>query len=224
MALTTLVVVVALLVGQSLLGFTHSTKAAGGGGGNGCAGIPQGICQYKGNTAEADFNEISPDGCIQTSFHLTVSEDVTTTPPDPRVSGKTAFAYLNQYDACNNVYVLALTGFASTVDFQATRVTQATLDATVEADDGNGNIIPMVVQLSWQGIGGTATSIQDDFFRSPAEVMHSKFTSISRQATVTGSITVGTTVFTLPGDGAGDETVTALLYYVQQGTLELYRS
>ena len=226
-SLSTLMVVVALLVAQSVFGWGHGTpgaKAAGGGGSGDCAGIPQGVCHFKGNTAEMNFAFTSPDGCIQTTGRLVVSEDVTTTPPDSRVTGESAFAFLDEFDACTQSYLLSVEGFASSVAFQATQVTHATLDATIESTDANNNPAPMTVHLTWQGIGGTTTSIIDEYFKSPTELMIFKNRGSTRTAIVTGTITVGTIVVAAPttdGDAGG---MSGDLSYGVQGSLQLSRS
>lgn len=161
---------------------------------------------------------------IQTTGRLVVSEDVTTTPPDARVTGKSAFAFLDEFDACTRTDLLSVEGFASEVDFQAIRVTQATLDATIDSEDVNNNPAPMTVHLSWQGVGGTTTSIITEYFKSPTVLMIFSNRGSTRSAIVTGTITVGTIVVAAPtsdGDAGG---MSGDLSYGTQGSLQLSRS
>lgn len=223
-ALSTVIVVAALLAAQSALGLGHSTKAAGGGGGGGCAGVAAAVCHFKGNTAEARFTATSPDGCVQTTFSLTVSEDVTMTPPDPRVSGATAFAELTAFNECTENYVFFIDGFASAVSFQATQVTLARLEATIAGDDGSGTTVPITVDLTWKGIGGTAKTVQDTSFKSPVEQDRTRFDAISRDAQVSGTIAAQDTVYTSSTSGGISVTMTGDLFSVTEGSWEHSRS
>lgn len=220
----TLIVVVALLVAQSALGFGRGTPAAqaaggGGGGSGGCAGVAAAICHLKGNTADAELNFISPDGCIQTTGRVFVVENATSTPPNAKVSGNTLFMYVDQYDLCAGTPLLSASAFASGVDYKAARLAQASVDATLDGqDDLTGAPVSISLQMSWQGIGGTTTTMDRSYYRSPTLLTTYRYAATSRYALVTGSFTVGTTVIATPPNGGSWGGMSGSLFDVQDGS------
>ena len=206
-----LIVVASVLAVRALPGgqTAHAASASGvspnsGGGGGGCVSSTTPVCTFHGNGADAFFSSSSPDGCVQTNGSLFAAENVTHSPPGPGVSGTTALVFISQFNVCIGTDLLEASGFASGVNFQFSRLDSASLNAAIPATDNlTGNPLTVNVNLTWQGIGGTSTSMDNNHFFSPGFIEITHFVGSSRAAIVTGSISFGTTSFASPNSGGG---------------------
>ena len=220
---STLVLIVALLFAQTLLGFGNHTQAAGGGGGpgsGGCAGVSAAICHFKGTSAQATFLYTSADGCTQINGQVMATEDASSMPPNQKVSGNTVFFDLAEYDVCDGTYLLAVDENASGVDFKADSLAQASVDATIEGEDQTGAPVQVTVHMTWQGIGGTTTTMDHTYFKSPQILSIYRYKAVGRDAIVTGTFTVGSTVISTPPGGDFGGGMDGSLFDVQDGSFQ----
>jgi hypothetical protein len=104
------------------------------------------------------------------------------------------------FDNCN--LVLLRSGFGSTnvVDFQMdSGLVAAHASATVPAtDDQHGTTIYLYMNLDWSGFGDITTLRVKDHFDTPPFSVNFRAKGSFRGATVSGSISDGTTNFTPP--------------------------
>ena len=229
--LSTLVLVSAMLVVHALPGASPAANVAhaSGGGGGGCATTSGPSCTFKGNTATVDFFLSSPDGCVQTSGFLEVMQNVTHNPPDPTVSGNTAFVSISQNNFCTGTFLDA-SGQASGVNFQADQaLTTASLnDSITVVDFFSGNTFTLTVNLTWQGVGAVSKLVDSTHFRTPGTIINSHFSGTSRAANVSGSLGFGAANIASPtnfsgggGGGGGGGFFGGELQYAQGGSVDI---
>src|SRR5689334_17446739 len=111
---------VLVLVGAGL--FVHALPGRGkaanvahasGGGGGGCFSTTSPVCHFKDQFANADFQTVSPDGCIVTDAFVFASNNVTR----PSTSGSGSFANINlfAFNQCTGVGLVSAFGGSSAI-------------------------------------------------------------------------------------------------------------
>ncbi len=158
--------------------------------------------KFKGNSADAFFSSF--DGCVLTEVSIFASEGVFKSGPGRGTESSATSLFISQFDFCADAQVLAAEGFAdlSPSDFEvANKLSSATLDATVNVFDFvSGSSFDVDVNLTWTATGGLSRQNVNNHFTSPGCKVHSRFRGTSREATVSGSISDGSTNFT-PEEG-----------------------
>ena len=127
------------------------------------------------------------------------------------------------YDICN--LILLRSGFGSTnvINFQMdSGLVAAHASATVPAgDDQNGTTIYLYVNLDWSGFGDITKLRVKDHFDTPSFSVNFRAKGSFRDATVSGSVSDGTTNFT-PVD-ATPGWLSATLQVVSQASVTIQR-
>ena len=229
LVLGTLVLVSAMLVSHALPGASRTGNVAhASGGGGGCVSTTGPVCTFKGNTAVVDFFLSSPDGCVQTSGFIEVAQNVTHNPPDPTVSGNTAFVSVFQDNFCTGTF-LDGSGQASGVNFQADKdLNSASLNDSIPVVDFNtGNTFTLTVNLTWQGVGAVSKLVDSNHFRTQGTIINSHFSGTNRAANVSGTLGFGTANIASPinfsggGGGGGGGFFGGELEYAQSGSVDI---
>ena len=161
--------------------------------------------KFRDEGAFAFFSSV--DGCILTDVSIFASDSNSQTPPGPGSPSSGTGLFISQYNLCTGEQLLGAEGFAPLADpdFQISgRFESATLSATVSVFDYvSGNTFDVFVDLTWTGVG--SLSREGFKFRShlPGCKVHTRFRGTFRSAEVSGTVSDGTTNFTLePGSGA----------------------
>jgi hypothetical protein len=150
----------------------------------------------------ASFSVVAPSTCVTTSVFVSADTSVGTAPSDPRYSPPGVQVALTRVDTCAKRTLLSASG---SVAFDGDELEMigdlegARLRATVPATDAaTGATILARIDLVWKGDGPVETSSGSPAPPGPGPMpIGSRF----REATVSGSVSDGTTRF-VPGPSA----------------------
>ncbi len=204
MPLSMLVVIAALSVlGYSMQNTNQAVRASGGGGGGGGQADPcyyasgsTRVCQFKGFSTKAFYSSVDKTTCasgIYTDYSVYATDNVVTDPAYPTASGPMVTVFYGTWDSCN--YRFISNEATAPADLQTTgNLGSANLQATVQLYDWSNNPGRKVtVNLTWVGLGPLSTTVDNITDRTGDSVFRSRFTGSDRLATVTGTISDGTT-------------------------------
>jgi hypothetical protein len=162
------------------------------------------VFKLKDLLADAQFTSLDSTGCIQTDvvvFAGSAKIKDTGSPLDVEPMVNVTYSVFN---LCN--LVLLRSGFGSTSglvvpNFQMdSGLVAAHASATVPvSDDQNGTTIYLYVDLDWSGFGDILKLRLKEFVDTPPFSVKMRAKGNYRQATVSGSVTDGTTNFTPAG-------------------------
>lgn len=200
MALSTIVLVVMLtVIGSSMQKSTNPVRASGsGGGGDPCYGATGSTpsCHFKGFTAEADSSNLDQTTCasgIYTTYSVYATDNVMTDPSPYIATGPLVSVFYGQWNSCTYSYTTYQVTAPAAIQ-KTGNLESASLQATVQLHDWSNNPGPTVtINLTWDGFGPLGTMADDMTYRTGDFVYKSRFTGSSRMATVTGTISDGTT-------------------------------
>jgi hypothetical protein len=213
------VVGVAGVVGYNMQHTAAPAHASGVGGGGPCVvqtgGAP--VCHFKGFTADANYSSVDRSTCsngIYTYFAVQVFDGVQINPSSSTTGDPLVYVYFSQYNNCtysNNWYY----GETTTADIKTTgNLGSATVKATVPLADWNQNPGPTVtVDVAWTGFGDTSSVMDVQSRRDGGLMTISRFTASNRMAVVSGTISDGTTAYTIA--------TTSVIKDVQSGTVQI---
>jgi hypothetical protein len=178
------------------------------------------VFKAKDHLADAQFTSLDFTGCIQTDVVVFAgSSRIKDTGSPPDVEPMVNVTY-SVFDICN--LVLLRSGFGSTnvVNFQMdSGLVAAHASATVPAtDDQNGTTINLYVNLDWSGVGDILNLRVKEFVDTPPFSVKMRAKGSFRDATVSGSVSDGTTNFTPAGSA-----VSATLQVVSQASVTIQR-
>jgi hypothetical protein len=151
--------------------------------------------QFKGLTAEADFDTLDPSGCIETMVSLIAVNGSIKQDGGP-VASSGMFMFISQANNCTQTQLILadegvpLSPGALNID---SSLKAATLKATVNVTDLVSNTsLPVAISLTWTGSGQLANFEDHSNFRQPAFGFKSTIrdSGTFRPATATGSITL----------------------------------
>jgi hypothetical protein len=170
--------------------------------------------------ADAQFTSLDFTGCIQTDVVVFAgSATIKDTGSPPTVEPMVNVTYAVN-DICN--VILLRSGFGSTnvINFQMdSGLVAAHASATVPAgDDQNGTTINLYVNLDWLGVGDILNLRVKEFVDTPPFSVKMRAKGRFRDATVSGSVSDGTTNFTPAGSA-----VSATLQVVSQASVTIQR-
>jgi hypothetical protein len=159
------------------------------------------VFKLKDQLADAQFTSFDSTGCIRTDvvvFAGSAKIKDTGSPLDVEPMVNVTYAV---NDICN--FVVLRSGFGSTnvINFQMdSGLVAAHASATVPVtDDQNGTTIYLYVDLDWSGFGDILTLRVKDFVDTPPFSVKMRAKGSYRGATVSGSVSDGTTNFTPAG-------------------------
>jgi hypothetical protein len=214
LATVALLAVVAMLV-VSLLPSNGRTAHASGSGG-GCFAVSGPVCTFKNQTAFAQFESSSSDGCVISDtfvqgFNNLVRPGNTAT--------QTAFVSIEKFNNCTGEFLSGAFSqdFTGTVQFGSGLSTAAVVGTATMVDEMTSNTFSLSVNLTWQGFGATTRFFDNSHFRGPGFMLNTHFNGITRGAAASGTISDGTTNF------APSPTLSASISDNSGGTVQLVK-
>ena len=214
-ATAALLAVVAMLA-VSLLPSNGRAAHASGTGGGGCFAISGPVCTFKNQSAFADFESSSSDGCVISDtfvqgFNNLMRPGNTTT--------QTAFVSMETFNNCTGEFLSGAFSqdFTGTVQFGKGLSTAAVAGTATMVDEMTSNTFSLSVNVTWQGFGPTSRNISINHFRAPGFIFNSHFNGTTRGAAAAGTISDGTTNF------AASPTLNAAISDSSGGTVQLIK-
>jgi len=168
--------------------------------------------------ADALFDGFDASGCVETSTDVfAIDGRIALGGSINRV--REVDLFIDAYDTCSGTDVFVASGQAALgpgafhID---TRLTSASLHATITADDViNGGTVPITISAEWTGIGDVRRAVETTHTVQPGFVLIERINGLFRTATLTASISDGTTEF------AGGDPVSAGLRNVKSGEVSV---
>ena len=159
------------------------------------------VFNAKDRLADAQFTSLDSTGCIRTDVAVFAGSSKfkdTGSPLDVEPMVNVTYAV---GDVCNQVLLRSGFGSTNVTNFQMdSGLVAAHASATVPAtDDQNGTTIYLYVNLDWSGFGDILTLRVKDFVDTPPFSVKMRAKGSYRGATVSGSVSDGTTNFTPAG-------------------------
>jgi hypothetical protein len=181
------------------------------------------VFNAKDRLADAQFTSFDSTGCIRTDVVVFAGSSKikdTGSPLDVEPMVNVTYAV---GDVCNQVLLRSGFGSTNVTNFQMdSGLVAAHASATVPAgDDQHGTTIYLYVNLDWSGFGDITTLRLKDHFDTPSSSVNFRAKGNFREATVSGSVSDGTTNFT-PAD-ATPGWLSAELQVVSQASVTIQR-
>lgn len=180
------------------------------------------VLHFRGHIAEASFQTPEPGGCITTWTDVFLFEDSAQGPPESQAETSTFLSvFLVRFDQCQDLFLGEISGFATlppdAYSFGG-GLHSARLSTTLEAFDFTaGAMVPVTIDLVWEGVGEAVHTSSGGRFSSPHLRMRTRFRGTRREAVATGSVLVRTVNMT-PAPS-----VEASLGSNQSGSVTLFR-
>ena len=171
-----------------------------------------------GNTAHAYFENRDSNGCISSFADVYIFESQSKTQQEPSSVVHTVLAVSVRYDQCQAVtlsMVYSFTFLSENDDYSVGGGAQsAHVRLTTEGIDFiSGAMVPIVLDLDWEGFGSGVHTHSNEDFTSPDARYSVRLRGVAREAVATGSVVVGGELMT-PAPATE-----ASLHITQQGTL-----
>ena len=151
------------------------------------------VARFHGLSAQADFDSLSPDGCIDTfvfvdGFQNTVNKQT--------FSG--ADVFIGKFNNCTNTPLLNASGSTGSSTFQIDKtLLTASLSATISVSDSvSGNTFNVSVSVAWTSTSAIAHEDQTFHFHTKAFTENAHLNADFRDANASGTVSDGTTNFT----------------------------
>ena len=173
----------------SLVAFAFSTSAPKAHAASGTTFVSK----FHGLSAQADFDSLSPDGCIDTFVFV---DGFQNTFHKQTFSG--ADVFIGQFDICTNTQLLGASGFTSNPSFQIDKkFLSASLNTTISVFDFvSGNTFDVSVSVSWTSTSAIGHENSTFHFHTKAFTENAHFNADFRDANASGTVSDGTTNFT----------------------------
>lgn len=159
---------------------------------------------YRGESVQGLFN--LTDGCVQTDVFLYAS-DQSTYGKSSIPESSSASVYVSRYDMCSGTTLLNAIGYGvlEEEDFDTDqRLSSAKLQTTVYGYDWNtGESITLDVDVAWDGNGDLTRTNYHYHYDMGDTIVNGHHSGTSRVATMSGSVSDGTTNFIEGATGAG---------------------
>ncbi len=151
------------------------------------------VFRFHGLSAAADFNNVSPDGCIDTFVFVDGSQNTVN-----MQTFSSADVFIGQFDLCTNTQLLAAFGSTGSPTFQiAKNLTSASLSATISVfDEVSGTTFNVSVSVAWTSTSAIGNENSTFHFHTKAFTENAHFTATFRDANASGTVSAGTTNFT----------------------------
>ncbi len=151
------------------------------------------VFRFHGMAAQADFDNVSPDGCIDTFVFVDGSQN---TVNNQTVSS--ADVFIGQFDLCTNTQLLAASGTTFNPTFQIDRkLLSASLNTTISVfDKVSGKTFNVSVSVAWTSTSAIVHEISTFHFHTKGFTENGHFNADFRDANASGTVSDGTTNFT----------------------------
>jgi hypothetical protein len=193
LATAALLAVVAMLA-VSLLPSNGRAAHASGSGGGGCFAISGPVCTFKNQSAFADFESSSSDGCVISD---TFVQGFNNLMRPGNTATQTAFLSMEKFNNCTGEFLGGAFSqdFTGTVQFGSGLSTAAVVGTATMVDEMTSNTFSLSVNLTWQGFGPTTRFLDNSHQRGPGFMFNTHFNGTTRGAAAAGTISDGTTNF-----------------------------
>lgn len=207
LALGVVIIVTAVgVVGFNMQRSAARVHASGTGNGGACFVMTGSTptCQFKGFTADSYYSSYDTSTCadgVYTYYSVYAADNVQFDPSNPSTGGPLVAVFYSQWNNCtydySSYYGEATGSIKTTGDLGS-----ATAQATIQLQDWSYNMGPTVtVDVTWTGFGPISTVTNDISSRNGDTIYRSRFTGSNRMAMVTGTISNGTSTYTLATTG-----------------------
>ncbi len=151
------------------------------------------VSRFHGLSAQADFDNLSPDGCIDTFVFV---DGFQNTFNKQTISG--ADVFIGQFDSCTNTQLLGASGFTDNPNFQIDKkLLSASLSATISVTDFvSGSTFNVAVSVAWTSTSAIGHEIQTFHFHTKGFTENGHFNADFRDANASGTVSDETTNFT----------------------------
>jgi len=144
--------------------------------------------QFKGQNASASFYQ--SDDCSYTDVSVYGFDSVTKSGPGAPISQTGAYFYYSNYNYCTGTQSYG-DGFSENVTFTSNKLNSATLNGTFTVYDYySGASKTATVNLTWTGTGDTYRGKSQSRYQGPGYTSSYRFNGSSRDAQVSGSVTL----------------------------------
>ena len=168
------------------------------------------VFKFHGLSAQANFDNVSPDGCIDTfvfvdGFQNTVNKQT--------FSG--ADVFIGKFDLCTNTQLLAASGSTGSPTFQIDKkLLSASLSATISVFDFvSGNTFNVSVSVAWTSTSAITHENQTFHLHTKGFTENAHLNADFRDAVASGTVSDGTTNFT-PSPSVFAQTMSATEVFV----------
>ena len=151
------------------------------------------VLKFHGPSVFANFDNVSPDGCIETAVSVDASQN---TVHNQTISE--ADILIGQFDNCTGILLLDAFGSNFNANFQVgNKLLSAALNTTISVTDIlTGNTFPVSVNLAWTSTSAITHEDQIIHFHTQGFIANAHFNADFRLANASGTVSAGTTNFT----------------------------
>ena len=151
------------------------------------------VFRFHGMAAQANFDNVSPDGCIDTFVFVDGSQNTVN-----KQTFSSADVFIGKFDICTNTQLLAASGFTDNPTFQIDKkLLSASLNTTISVfDKVSGNTFNVSVSVTWTSTSAIAHEISTFHFHTKGFTENAHFNADFRDANASGTVSDGTTNFT----------------------------
>ena len=151
------------------------------------------VFRFHGMAAQADFDNVSPDGCIDTFVFVDGSQNTVN-----KQTFSSADVFIGKFDLCTNTQLLAAFGSTSSPTFQIDKkLLSASLNTTISVfDKVSGKTFNVSVSVAWTSTSAIVHEISTFHFHTKAFTENGHFNADFRDANASGTVSAGTTNFT----------------------------
>jgi len=151
------------------------------------------VFRFHGMAAQADFDNVSPDGCIDTFVFVDGSQNTVN-----KQTVSSADVFIGQFDLCTNTQLLAASGTTFNPTFQIDRkLLSASLNTTISVfDKVSGKTFNVSVSVAWTSTSAIVHEISTFHFHTKGFTENGHFNADFRDANASGTVSDGTTNFT----------------------------
>ena len=151
------------------------------------------VTRFSGIAAQANFDSLSPDGCVDTFVFVDGSQNTVN-----KQTFSSADVFVGQFDLCTNTLLLSASGSTSSPTFQVgDKLLSASLSATIPVFDSvSGNMFNVSVSVTWTSTSAITHVDQTLHVHSKAFTENAHENADLRDANASGTVSNGTTNFT----------------------------
>ncbi len=151
------------------------------------------VFRFHGLSAQADFDNLSPDGCIDTFVFVDGSQNTV-----HNQTSSEADVAIGQFDNCTNTQLLGASGFTLNPNFQIDKkLLSASLNTTISVTDFvSGNTFDVSVNLSWTSTSAIGHENSSFHLHTKSFTENGHFNADFRDAIASGTVSDAMTNFT----------------------------
>jgi hypothetical protein len=153
------------------------------------------IYRFSGLGAGAYFFNVDESGCIFTNIFVEFGRQASGSPRKPSQQPALAYMYIVRWDMCSGAYMSAQTNPPPILPEGAVQVAPSLKSASLNApfellDDSTGSTFTADVSITWTATGVFQRSNNHDHYKAEWGFFNANTRSISRDASVVGSVLV----------------------------------